>query len=283
VVQALNPKHASVLLVEDSPNDQAIATRALKNFGIRHWHLARTAEEALKEAQKQHYDVVLVDYNLPGMNGLQLVEHLRGVSPDTRVIIVTGVRQESVAVAAMKLGVADYISKDEFLTAGITRSLQAALRDRVATADAEQRGELASRERELQTATIEAAWLVQALDDRHGYMPDGSGLRDPIPADWAAVVVYCANYLRASAYSFPAPATQEEDALLRALTERAFSPRDLFRIYVAALRELIAEPPSEDRPPIRPVLFLTHALACYVEELQVWLSVRDLEAPASRI
>lgn len=154
MVQALNPKHASVLLVEDSPNDQAIATRALKNFGIRHWHFARTAEDALKEAQKQHYDVVLVDYSLPGMNGLQFVEHLRGVSPDTRVIVVTGVRQESVAIAAMKLGVADYISKDEFLTSGITRSLQAALRDRVATADAEQRGELASRERELQTATI---------------------------------------------------------------------------------------------------------------------------------
>src|SRR3972149_6213678 len=68
VFQALNPKDARVLVVEDSPTDREIVAHALRTFGIRHLEMARTAEEALKQPAYQPFDVPPGDYNLPGMN-----------------------------------------------------------------------------------------------------------------------------------------------------------------------------------------------------------------------
>jgi DNA-binding NarL/FixJ family response regulator len=285
MLQALNPKDARVLIVEDNPNDQEIVARALKTFGIRHWRLARTAEDALEEAAKHHYDIILLDYNLPGMNGIQFLEYVQKLVPGTRVIVVTGVRQEAIAVQAMKLGATDYITKDDFLTSGIVRSLQAALREQVSTANSEQRNVLSARSRELQEASIEGAWLLQALDERHGYRPDGSGLRDPLGEAWSDAVRLLATYIQASCQSFPEPATDTEDDLLRLLTQRGVSPRDFFRCYVAAIRQLMSERDGTlEGIAIRPILFLTHILACLVEEQQVLISLRELEAlPADQM
>jgi|SRR3990170_1675720 len=274
MLQALNPKDARVLVVEDSPNDQAIATRALKTYGIRHMRLAESAEDALAELARREYDVILVDYQLPGMNGLQFIEQLRRFSPDTRVIVVTGARQESVAVSAMKLGASDYISKDEYLTSGIVRSLQAALRDRIATAEVEQRESLSARERALEQALVEATWLLQAMDARHGYVASAARARDPINIELDALVQLVADYLRASGQDFPEPATELEDALVRMVGKRGLSPRDLLRAYVAALRQLIAESAGAYGAPIRPGVFLAHLLTRLVEDLQAQASTR---------
>ncbi len=276
MLQALNPRDARVLVVEDSPDDQAIASRALKTFGIRHVRLLETAEEALQELSRREYDVVLVDYQLPGMNGLQLVEQLRRLWPGTRVIVVTGARQESIAVSAMKLGASDYVSKDQFLTSGIVRSLQAALRERIASAESEQRQALSARGRALQEALIEATWLLQAMDARHGYPPGGRGARDPIGAEFNDFVQLLATYLRRSGQDFPEPVTELEDALIRVVRQRGISPRDLQRAYIAALRGLIDEEDAADGTPIRPVIFLTHMLTTLLEDLQARLSLREM-------
>ncbi|HLG10216.1 MAG TPA: response regulator [Dehalococcoidia bacterium] len=271
----LKPRDARVLMVEDSPNDQEIATRALKNFGIRHWRLAKTAEDALHEVAKHEFDVVLVDYSLPGMNGLQFVEQLRAIAPETRIIMVTGARQESVAVAAMKLGASDYISKDEFLTSGIIRSLQAALRARVTAGETVQRETLSTASLEPRDASIEGAWLVQALDDRHGYTPADQGIRDALGEQWADAVSSFVAYLRASYESFPDPATEHEDAVIRILNWAGASPRDVFRVYVAAIREMTQDvETSSDRSLIKPIYFLTHILACMIEEYQLMLVMK---------
>jgi DNA-binding NarL/FixJ family response regulator len=276
-MQALNPKDARVLIVEDSPNDQEIVKRALKTFGIRHFDLARTAEDGLDEASKRSYDVVLADYNLPGMNGLQFLEYVRKMTPDTRVILVTGARQESIAVSAMKLGATDYISKDEFLTSGIVRSLQAALRTRITEAEIEQREATSAGERELQRASVEATWLLQAMDERHGYQPAGSGPRDPLAMEWSPVVTLFADYIRAGYEEFPLPATEQEDALLRVFMERGVSPREVIRLYIAALRGLLAEGGPSGSTPVKTVLFLSHIFACLAEEFQTMLCLQEVE------
>jgi response regulator RpfG family c-di-GMP phosphodiesterase len=82
---------------------------------------AETAEEALALARKEPPAVALCDLRLPGEDGLWLAEQLQTVSPDTAVVMTTGVHEFEAAVRSMKSGVVDYLSKpfprDRFIEA----------------------------------------------------------------------------------------------------------------------------------------------------------------------
>ena len=261
MLQALNPKDAHVLIVEDSPQDQEIATRALKTFGIRHWRTVKTGEDALNEARKHHYAVALVDHNLPGMNGLQLLERMREVSPETRAIVVTSVRQESVAVQAMKLGASDYVTKDDFLTSSIIRTLQAALRDQTSAEESRQRHAIGSSWDEMDGAITEGTWLLRALDDFHGHRWPGKGANDPLAPEWSDTLNLFVSFLLSSSAGDPGIDREQEDALMRVIAHQGFSPRDIIRIYVAALREIAGERTSVPELITRPMVLLAHLLA----------------------
>lgn len=269
VLKPFNPKDAHVLIVEDSPQDQEIATRALKTFGIRNWRTARTAEDGLNEIRKHHYAVALVDHNLPGMNGLQFIERLRQVSPDTRAIVVTGVRQESIAVQAMKLGASDYVTKDDFLTSGIIRTLQAALRDETGSEDARQRAAVTAPTGELDGAITEGTWLLRALDDFHGHRWPGKAANDPLAPEWADALSMFVEYLNSSSEGFPDIDRESEDAFMRVVEHQGFSPRDILRIYVAALREIAGDSSKRTGSVTRPMVLLAHILARMVELSQM--------------
>ena len=72
---------------------------------------AEDGEMALDMAQKQRLDLLLVDINMPIMNGLQFIEQLRKIHPDAAVIVVTGYDSFEYARQAMQLGVREYILK----------------------------------------------------------------------------------------------------------------------------------------------------------------------------
>jgi len=73
--------------------------------------VANDAEDGLRELQRSHYDLVIVDYNLPVLNGLQLLHILKDNGIDTPAIILTGVGNEEIATEVMKAGAADYLVK----------------------------------------------------------------------------------------------------------------------------------------------------------------------------
>jgi DNA-binding NtrC family response regulator len=72
---------------------------------------AKSAEEGLKIFDEQKSDVVLLDINLPSMNGTEVLRDLKRRYPNTEVIIVTGYGDIRSAVESMKLGARDYITK----------------------------------------------------------------------------------------------------------------------------------------------------------------------------
>ena len=59
---------------------------------------------------------MFVDYSLPGKSGIDVIKEIRILNPEIPVIMITGLGSEKIAVQAMKLGIKDYLTKDEFLT-----------------------------------------------------------------------------------------------------------------------------------------------------------------------
>jgi DNA-binding NtrC family response regulator len=66
---------------------------------------------ALKVLEKSTFDVAILDLRMPGMSGLEVLEHLKKVSPDTEAVVMTGHASMETATMAMRLGAADYITK----------------------------------------------------------------------------------------------------------------------------------------------------------------------------
>jgi hypothetical protein len=215
--------------------------------------------------------------------------------PDILAILVTGVRDEHVAVSAMKLGAADYVAKDDLLTGHLVRSLQTALRERMASREGERRGALSSGADKIHVASEEARWLVDlASEASHDLTARGfrekwsdvlasdSPLRaqaarahpgelDEAESDARDTV---ARYLRESFRAFPDPASKEEDAVVRMFVERGSAPREVVTVYQAALRSLATEAARlEAEPPFSPTVCLARILARLVEEYQGQLSL----------
>lgn len=274
--QALNPKDSAVLIVEDNPDDSFIVAKALEGFGIRRIYAVDTAEAALEFLARQPCDVVLIDYNLPRMNGLTLLERVLDTYPNLRVVLVTGVRDERVAVSALKTGAIDYVTKDELLTSGIVRSVQAALRDEIAGSVTGRRTALAAGAGRLDAAREEAAWLLETLSGGHEIRAS-AGIPEYGGEGWADLLDTFDRYLRASFSRFPEPAGQEMEAAARMFMERGSGPAEMLVVYRAALASLEAEGVA---PPFSPPICLVRLFALLVDRYQADLSLATMREAA---
>jgi len=72
---------------------------------------AGSGEEALELVKRNDYDIVISDLKMPGMNGMELLAHIKKLKPETRVIMITAYATIESAVEAMRRGASDYISK----------------------------------------------------------------------------------------------------------------------------------------------------------------------------
>ena len=68
-------------------------------------------EEALKAAKKSPFHLYLVDYHLPGLNGIEVLKSLRKVDAEAVIIVITAYGNIQSAVDALKAGSYDYLSK----------------------------------------------------------------------------------------------------------------------------------------------------------------------------
>ncbi len=115
-----------ILYVEDDPNDQLIMKHALeKNLHIDFdLTIMSTGKEGLNEVEKKKFDLLLLDYKLPGMSGIEILTELQKRKVHTPIIFVTSKGSEKIAVEAIKLGVIDYIVKDDIGTNRLTDSIK---------------------------------------------------------------------------------------------------------------------------------------------------------------
>ena len=105
-----------VLFIEDNPDDADIVRRTLVDAGIAAVKTARSAEDGLRIFRKAEWDLVLLDYRLPGSSGLEALDELRKIDPDVPTIVLTGAGDDQVAADAIRLGADEYLPKDAVLT-----------------------------------------------------------------------------------------------------------------------------------------------------------------------
>lgn len=70
-----------------------------------------SSKSALSAAEQKHFDVALVDIKMPGMDGIELLRRFKEIHPSMEIIIITGQGTIDSAIAAMKLGAYDYLTK----------------------------------------------------------------------------------------------------------------------------------------------------------------------------
>lgn len=108
----------NALIVEDNPADAELVVRELRRAGFDlSWEQVCTEEEFLVRI-KERPDIILSDYAMPQFSGLRALELLRDSGVEVPFIVVSGTIGEETAVAAMKLGAADYLLKDRLARLG---------------------------------------------------------------------------------------------------------------------------------------------------------------------
>jgi len=120
----------AVLIVEDSESDAQLIVRLLKKAGYEVVsEQVETAEQMRSALEKQPWDIVISDYNLPQFDGQAALELLKEKQPGIPFIVVSGVIGEEIAVAMMKAGAHDYLIKDNLvrLVPAVQRELDQAV------------------------------------------------------------------------------------------------------------------------------------------------------------
>jgi two-component system response regulator PilR (NtrC family) len=103
-------RSGSILVVDDEEIMREILEALLTREGY-HVRLAATGEEGLDLAKSFPFDAVVVDVMMPGMDGLALLDELKKLDDDLPVLMVTAFASVETAIAAMKRGAFDYITK----------------------------------------------------------------------------------------------------------------------------------------------------------------------------
>lgn len=112
MTESRQPARIRVMLVDDHALVRAAVTQAIAAPDIEMVGEVATAEEALRVAPAVRPDVLLVDIDLPGMDGVQLVRELAPRLPETRIVMLTVSTSDRHVMEAMRNGAIGYLTKD---------------------------------------------------------------------------------------------------------------------------------------------------------------------------
>ncbi|MDQ2855099.1 MAG: response regulator [Acidobacteriota bacterium] len=98
-----------ILIVDDEREITEILSDLLS--GDLECETAGSAEEALTRVRQSDFRLVISDITMPGMSGLEMVPHIKQISPDTVVVMISGLQTVESAIEAMRLGAFDYVMK----------------------------------------------------------------------------------------------------------------------------------------------------------------------------
>ncbi len=119
------PAKPRLLIVDDEPEVRGVLHDLLS--GTYQCVEASSAEEALAQLREHVFDLVISDITMSGMSGLEMIPHVKTVSPDTVIVMISGIQTIESAINALRLGAFDYLMKPFDLRqaeAAVSRALE---------------------------------------------------------------------------------------------------------------------------------------------------------------
>jgi PAS domain S-box-containing protein len=113
-----------ILLIDDEPDILRVLSRSLETDGYA-VACARTGAEGIAAFEAERADIVVTDIKMPGMDGIEVLKHIKARDPDSEVVIITGHGDIDSAVEALQFGASDFINKpvrDEALSIALKRA-----------------------------------------------------------------------------------------------------------------------------------------------------------------
>ncbi|MFZ0610877.1 MAG: response regulator [Desulfobacterales bacterium] len=104
-----------VLLVDDEKDFLEVMAERMTARGME-VSTASSAAEAIRLAEKQSFDAIIVDLMMPEMDGLEALKLLKKEKPESQVILLTGHASLEKGIEAMKLGAVDFLEKPADMT-----------------------------------------------------------------------------------------------------------------------------------------------------------------------
>jgi len=106
----MNQSQVHILVVDDERNIRNHLRMVLEAEGYE-VDTAGNGDDALSRVKDGRYDIAFIDIQMPKMDGLELLRHLRGLRPKLPVVMLTAYGTVNRAVEAMKLGAVDFLEK----------------------------------------------------------------------------------------------------------------------------------------------------------------------------
>ncbi|MBI2211128.1 MAG: sigma-54-dependent Fis family transcriptional regulator [Deltaproteobacteria bacterium] len=135
-----------ILVVDDEPTQRELVCGFLRKQGLEATP-AESGEQGLEIFRQQPFDLVLTDQKMPKLSGLDLLKSVRAINPETSVIVMTAYGKIESAVAAIKEGATDYLTKPLNLDELLHKIEQVRERHRLYFENRELREALQSRHR----------------------------------------------------------------------------------------------------------------------------------------
>ena len=104
--------NGTVLIVDDEPHIRKYIGLILRKFGNPTIVEAANGEEAIALFPQHNPDLVLLDVNMPMMDGLQCLERLHAEHPDALVVMLTSLATRNVVERCLELGAVNFVRKD---------------------------------------------------------------------------------------------------------------------------------------------------------------------------
>jgi diguanylate cyclase (GGDEF)-like protein len=124
-------KRIGLLLVEDNPGDVRLIKEMLAGpayFGVTYQlSQVESLNAAIQACSNNHFDVILLDLNLPDSNGLATLENLNGLFTHIPIIVLTGLKDAELTMQSVQQGAQDYVTKEECTSQLLTRVIYYAI------------------------------------------------------------------------------------------------------------------------------------------------------------